>query len=150
MENNAKVVIHSDGGSKPNPGPGGWAAVLNYGSAQKELYGYDQATTNNRMELTAAVKALEALKRPCEVEFHTDSEYLRKGITNWIHGWLKNGWRTSSKKPVENQDLWMQLHSLTQKHDIHWKWVRGHAGNTLNEYVDRLATRAREQRLSSQ
>jgi ribonuclease HI len=147
--NNAKVVIYSDGGARPNPGPGGWAALLIYGDTQKELYGYDPATTNNRMELTAAVGALSALKRPCEIEFHTDSQYLRKGITEWIQSWMKNGWRTSTKKPVENQELWMQLHALTQQHNIDWRWVRGHAGNSWNEQVDQLATRAREQRIST-
>jgi ribonuclease HI len=143
------VIIYSDGGAKPNPGPGGWAALLIYGSAQKELYGYEAETTNNRMELTAAIKALEALKRPCEVEFHTDSQYVRKGITEWIPKWRTNGWRTSAKKPVENQDLWMELDAMTEKHNIHWKWVRGHAGNTFNERVDQLATHAREQQISS-
>ena len=147
--NNSTVVIYSDGGARPNPGPGGWAALLIYGDVQKELYGYDPETTNNRMELTAAVKALSALKRPCEIEFHTDSQYLRKGITEWIQSWMKNGWRTSTKKPVENQELWMQLHTLTQQHNIEWHWVRGHAGNSRNEQVDKLATRARENRIST-
>lgn len=149
MTNTPPVIIYTDGGAKPNPGPGGWAALLIYGDAQKKLYGYDAATTNNRMELTAAIRALEALKRPCEVEFHTDSQYLRKGITEWIPKWRQNGWRTSAKKPVENQDLWMELDAMTQKHKIHWKWVRGHAGNKFNEIVDQLATRAREQQISS-
>jgi ribonuclease HI len=147
--NNSKVVIYSDGGARPNPGPGGWAALLIYGDTQKELYGYDPQTTNNRMELTAAVKALSALKRPCEIEFHTDSQYLRKGITEWIQGWMKNGWRTSTKKPVENQELWIQLHALTQQHNIQWNWVRGHAGDLWNEHVDKLAARAREQHIST-
>jgi ribonuclease HI len=149
VTNTPPVIIYSDGGAKPNPGPGGWAALLIYGEVQKELCGYEPSTTNNRMELTAAVKALEALKRPCEVEFHTDSQYVRKGITQWIQNWQKNGWRTSSKKPVENQDLWMELDEQRQKHAINWKWVRGHAGNTFNERVDQLATQAREQQLST-
>lgn len=149
MTNTPPVVIYSDGGSKPNPGPGGWAALLIYGNVEKVLYGYDPDTTNNRMELTAAVKALEALKRPCEVEFHTDSQYLRNGITKWMAKWQENGWRTSAKRPVENQDRWMRLHTLTQQHKITWKWVRGHAGNAFNERVDQLATRAREQQLFS-
>jgi ribonuclease HI len=148
--NNSKIMIYTDGGAKPNPGAGGWAVVLLYGDARKELYGFEPQTTNNRMELTAAVRALEALKRPCEVEFHTDSQYLRKGITEWIQNWRRNGWMTSKKQPVENQHLWMRLYDLTQQHNIEWKWVRGHNGDELNEYVDKLATRAREQGLSSQ
>ncbi|MCC6612212.1 MAG: ribonuclease HI [Anaerolineae bacterium] len=144
-----KVIIYTDGGCKPNPGAGGWAALLIYGGAEKELYGYEAQTTNNRMELTAAVRALSALKRPTAVEFHTDSQYMRHGITDWIQKWRQNGWRTASKKPVENQDLWMRLYDLTQEHTIDWKWVRGHAGNQYNERVDQLATRAREQRRSS-
>jgi ribonuclease HI len=143
------VVIYSDGGAKPNPGPGGWAALLIYGGTQKELFGYQPSTTNNRMELTAAVKALEALKRPCDVEFHTDSQYVRNGITKWIHNWKKNDWRTSARKPVENQDLWMELDEQRLRHNINWKWVRGHAGNDFNERVDQLATLARAQQLSS-
>ncbi|MCL4251481.1 MAG: ribonuclease HI [Anaerolineae bacterium] len=150
MEQEQKVIIYTDGGCKPNPGAGGWAALLIYGDMQKPLYGYDARTTNNRMELTAAVRALSALKRPCAVEFHTDSQYMRNGITSWIDKWRQNGWRTANKKPVENQDLWMRLYELTQQHTIDWKWVRGHAGNQYNERVDQLATRAREQRISSE
>jgi ribonuclease HI len=143
------VTIYSDGGCKPNPGVGGWAAILIYGSTEKELYGYEAVTTNNRMELTAAVRALSALKRPCLVEFHTDSQYMRRGITQWMHKWMRNGWLTSAKKPVENQDLWQQLYDLSTRHTIQWKWVRGHAGHRYNERVDQLATAARVQRLSS-
>lgn len=143
-----KVTIYTDGGCKPNPGRGGWAAVLIFGSVEGELYGWQAQTTNNRMELTAAVESLMALKKPCEVEFHIDSQYVKNGITSWIHGWLKNGWRTAAKKPVENQDLWQQLHEATQVHTIRWAWVRGHAGNLYNERVDQLATQAREQRLT--
>lgn len=148
--NNSKITIYTDGGAKPNPGAGGWAALLVYGDMQKELYGFEPETTNNRMELTAAVKALEALKRPCTVEFHTDSQYLRKGITRWIQNWRKNGWLTSAKKPVENQQLWMQLYEQTQKHNIQWKWLKGHSGDIYNGHVDRLATRARQQGLLSE
>ncbi len=148
--NDTRIIIYTDGGAKPNPGAGGWAALLIYGDKQKELCGFEPQTTNNRMELTAAVRALEALNRPCAVEFHTDSQYLRKGITEWIQNWLRNGWKNAAKKPVENQDLWQQLYSLTQQHTIDWKWVRGHNGNALNERVDKLATRAREQELSTE
>jgi ribonuclease HI len=140
-----KVLIYSDGGAKPNPdGPGGWAAVLIYGDVEKEISGGAPSTTNNRMELTAACEALEALNRPCEVEFYTDSEYVKNGITEWMPNWIKKGWRTSAGKPVLNQDLWKRLHEATQRHTITWKWVRGHAGNAYNERVDRLATAARE------
>jgi ribonuclease HI len=148
-EQQPKVTIYTDGGCKPNPGRGAWAAVLIFGDVEKELYGWQETTTNNRMELTAAVSALAALKKPCEVDFHIDSQYVKNGITSWIHNWMKNGWRTASKKPVENQDLWQQLYDLTQMHTIHWKWVRGHAGNKYNERVDQLATAAREKRLTA-
>jgi ribonuclease HI len=141
------VTIYTDGSASPNPGPGGWAAILISGDARKELCGSERHTTNNRMELTAAVRALEALNRPCRVEFHTDSQYMRLGITQWIHNWMKNGWRTAAKKPVENQDLWMQLHALTQIHQIDWVWVKGHADDAMNNAVDALANQARKQRL---
>ena len=140
-----KVIIYSDGGCKPNPGIGGYAALLIYGEHQREISGGAKATTNNQMELTAAIEALNALTRPCEVEFYTDSQYLRKGITEWIAKWQKNGWMTAEKKPVLNQELWQRLYQLSQIHDIHWKWTRGHAGNVYNERVDQLATQAREQ-----
>jgi ribonuclease HI len=148
-EERPKVTIYTDGGCKPNPGKGGWAALLMYGEVTKELYGHAAETTNNRMELTAAVSALEALNRPCDVTFHIDSQYVRNGITTWIKGWMANGWKTAAKKPVENQSLWVRLYEATQKHTIHWKWVRGHAGNLYNERVDQLATAAREGRLTS-
>jgi ribonuclease HI len=138
-----QVTIYSDGGAKPNPGPGGWAALLISGEYEKELSGGEASTTNNQMELTAAIKALEALTRPCDVNFYTDSQYLRRGITEWIITWRKNGWRTADKKPVLNQALWMRLYDLTQQHRIHWHWTRGHAGDTFNERVDQLATQAR-------
>ncbi|MCB9456122.1 MAG: ribonuclease HI [Anaerolineaceae bacterium] len=144
------VTIYTDGGAKPNPdGPGGWAALLLYEAnertAEKAISGGAPSTTNNRMELTAACEALEALKEPCAVTFYTDSQYVRNGISSWLHNWVKNGWRTANKKPVLNQDLWQRLHTATQRHEIEWKWVRGHAGNRYNERVDRLATQARQQ-----
>jgi ribonuclease HI len=138
-----QVTIYSDGGSKPNPGPGGWAALLISGEHEAEISGGEEYTTNNQMELTAAIRALEALTRPCEVDFYTDSQYLRQGITEWIKSWRKNGWMTSAKKPVLNKDLWIELYDLTQKHQIKWHWTRGHAGDKFNERVDQLATEAR-------
>jgi ribonuclease HI len=139
------VTIYTDGGAKPNPnGPGGWAALLISGNSEKELSGGEGSTTNNRMELTAACEALEALKQPCQVTFHTDSEYVKNGISEWLPNWVKKNWRTSTGKPVKNQDLWERLYAATQRHDITWKWVRGHAGNHYNERVDQLATAARE------
>lgn len=139
------IVIYSDGGSDPNPGIGGWAAVLRYGQHEKVLSGNDPATTNNRMELTAAIRALEALKKPGVIEFHTDSEYVRKGITEWIEGWAKRGWKTKAGKPVSNADLWQRLWPLVQQHTINWHWVKGHSGDPLNERVDTLAREARLQ-----
>ena len=139
-----RVTIYTDGGAKPNPGPGGWAALLIFNSVKKEISGAQAATTNNQMELTAAIRALEALTRSCEVDFYTDSQYLRQGITEWIATWRKNGWRTASKKPVLNQELWMRLYELTQQHTVRWHWTRGHAGDINNERVDQLATQARE------
>jgi ribonuclease HI len=138
-----KVTIYTDGGADPNPGIGGWAALLRFGQREKVLTGNEPHTTNNRMELTAAVKALEVLNRPCEIEFHTDSEYLRRGITKWIDNWRKKGWRTASGKPVSNADLWQKLDPLTKEHQIEWHWVRGHSGDPLNERVDDLAREAR-------
>ena len=139
------IVIYSDGGSDPNPGIGGWAAVLRYGQHEKVLTGNDPATTNNRMELTAAIRALEALKKSGVIEFHTDSEYVRKGITEWIEGWAKRGWKTKAGKPVSNADLWQRLWPLVQQHTINWHWVKGHSGDPLNERVDTLAREARLQ-----
>lgn len=138
-----KVIIYSDGGAKPNPGTGGWAALLIYGEYQKEISGGEPNTSNNRMELTAAIEALNALTRPCEVDFFTDSQYVKKGISEWITNWKRNGWKTANKQPVLNQDLWQRLDELTRIHTIHWKWTRGHAGNPYNERVDQLATQAR-------
>ncbi|MCA9977342.1 MAG: ribonuclease HI [Anaerolineales bacterium] len=137
------VTIYSDGGADPNPGIGGWAAILRYGEHEKVLTGNAPHATNNSMELQAAIAALQALKRPCQIEFHTDSEYLRQGITQWIEKWAANNWKLKGGKPVSNDDLWQQLWPLTKKHTISWHWVKGHAGDPLNEMVDTLARQAR-------
>ena len=137
-----KVTIYTDGACSGNPGPGGWGVLLSFGSHKKELSGGEIETTNNRMELTAALEALKALTRPCQVEFYTDSEYLRKGITEWMANWKRRGWKTAGKKPVKNQDLWRELDAAIQVHQIRWHWVRGHAGQRENERVDRLARAA--------
>ncbi len=134
-----RVSIWTDGACSGNPGPGGWGAVLRYGEREKELKGGAPLTTNNRMELTAAIAALETLTRPCAVSLHTDSQYLRGGVTGWLAGWKRNGWRTSDKKPVKNEDLWRRLDDAASRHDIDWLWVRGHAGDPLNERADELA-----------
>lgn len=139
-----KVVIHSDGGCHGNPGPGAWAATLVYGTRRKELSGGEPATTNNRMELRAAIEALTALKEPCEVTFVTDSEYVKNGITTWLKGWKYNGWRTKAKKPVKNEDLWRALDAAVSRHEIQWQWVKGHAGNKENERCDLLTQEAIE------
>jgi len=135
------VEIWSDGACRGNPGPGGWGVLLRSNGAQKELYGGEADTTNNRMELMAAIRALEALKRPSRVKLTTDSLYVMKGITTWIHDWKKKGWRTADKKPVKNEDLWRQLDELAAKHDVEWRWVKGHAGHPENERADELANR---------
>ena len=137
-----KVTIHTDGACHGNPGPGGWAAVLQFGAHTRELSGGAPATTNNRMELHAAIEALTALKEPCEIDFFTDSEYLRQGVSGWIWNWKRNGWRTKDKKPVKNDDLWRALDAAVAPHKISWHWVKGHAGNTGNERCDVLATDA--------
>jgi ribonuclease HI len=136
------VIIHTDGACSGNPGPGGWAAILAYGDRRKELKGGEAHTTNNRMELTAAIAALEALTRPCLVDIHTDSEYLRNGIMRWMQQWKRNGWRTADKKPVKNVDLWQRLDAAAVKHRVRWHWLRGHAGHALNERADQLAREA--------
>lgn len=135
------VTIHADGACRGNPGPGGWGAVLRWGEHEKEIWGGEAETTNNRMELTAAIRALEALRRPCSVHLHTDSQYVQKGISQWIRKWKDNGWQTVDKQPVKNIDLWQQLDQLTGTHRVAWVWVRGHAGDVDNERVDRLANR---------
>lgn len=137
-----KIVIHSDGGCEGNPGPGGWAAVLRYGSHVREIHGGAAATTNNRMELQAAIESLNALKEPCAVEFHTDSQYVCQGITEWLPGWKAKGWRTAGRKRVKNQDLWQALEAAASRHTIEWKWIKGHAGNADNERCDFLAGEA--------
>jgi ribonuclease HI len=144
-----RVEIWTDGGCKPNPGPGGWAAILRFGQHERALSGAEAVTTNNRMELTAAAAALEALKRPCKVILHTDSEYVRNGITRWSTGWVRKNWRTSTGDPVKNMDLWRRLLDAAKVHDIEWKWVRGHAGDVMNERADVLATQARERLLNA-
>jgi len=136
------VEIYADGACKGNPGPGGWGVLLRTGGAEKELFGGERETTNNRMELTAVIRALEALKRRCKVRLYTDSQYVQKGISQWIHDWKRRGWRTADKKPVKNEDLWRRLDDLAGGHDIEWHWVRGHAGHPENERADALANRA--------
>ncbi len=136
-----RVEAFTDGACRGNPGPGGWGVLLRYRGHEKELYGGEARTTNNRMELTAAIRALEALDRPCRVAITTDSQYVRKGITEWIDGWKRRGWRTASRKPVLNQDLWMRLDELAQRHSVEWHWVRGHTGHAENERADALANR---------
>ena len=138
------VEIWTDGGCKPNPGPGGWGAILRYKGNERELSGGEAATTNNRMELTAAAAALESLKRPCRVVVNTDSEYVKNGITRWHTGWVRRNWRNASGDPVANMDLWRRLLDAAKLHDIDWRWVRGHSGDPLNERADGLATEARE------
>ncbi|HKA70774.1 MAG TPA: ribonuclease HI [Xanthobacteraceae bacterium] len=136
------ITIYTDGACSGNPGPGGWAAILFYGDHEKELKGGEPLTTNNRMELMAAIAALEALSRPCLVDLHTDSQYLRNGIMSWIKRWKQNGWRTADKKPVKNDDLWKRLDAALAQHRVRWHWVRGHAGHDINERADRLAREA--------
>ena len=138
------VEIWTDGACSGNPGPGGWGALLRYGEHEKELFGGEAETTNNRMELLAAINALNELKKPCKVELTTDSQYVKGGITGWIHGWKKNGWKTSAKKPVKNEDLWKALDEAVNRHDVNWNWVKGHAGHPENERADELARRGME------
>ena len=133
------VSIFTDGACSGNPGPGGWGAILRFGDVEKEMKGGEAHTTNNRMELMAAISALEALKKPCDVDLYTDSQYVRQGITGWIHGWKKNGWRTSDKKPVKNAELWQRLDAALKPHQVRWHWVKGHAGHDENERADQLA-----------
>ena len=135
----ADVIIYTDGACSGNPGPGGWGAILVHGENRKELSGGEPETTNNRMELQAAIEALGALKRPCKVAVYTDSVYVRDGITKWIQGWQRNGWRTAAKKPVKNVELWQALQAALQQHDVDWHWVKGHAGHPENERADELA-----------
>jgi ribonuclease HI len=149
MDSELFVEIWTDGGCKPNPGPGGWAAILKFRDTVKELDGAAPVTTNNRMELTAAAEALKALTRPCTVRLHTDSEYLKNGITRWHTGWVRKNWRSSTGEPVKNMDLWQCVLDAAKPHRIEWLWVRGHSGNAMNERADALATAARERLKSS-
>ena len=140
----ARVRIYTDGACKGNPGPGGWGALLQLDGSEKELFGGASDTTNNRMELTAVIRALEALKRPCEIDLYTDSQYVQKGISEWIASWKRRGWKTADKKPVKNVDLWLALDRLAAGHDVRWHWVRGHAGHPENERADQLANKGIE------
>jgi ribonuclease HI len=133
------VEVWTDGACSGNPGPGGWGAILVYKGKEKDLSGGETLTTNNRMELMAAISALETLKRPCTVALHTDSQYVKGGITGWIHGWKRNGWKTADKKPVKNEDLWRRLDAALARHTVEWRWVKGHAGDVMNERADELA-----------
>lgn len=137
----SEVVIYTDGACKGNPGPGGWGAWLRSGAHERELWGGEASTTNNRMELTAVIEALSALTRPCKVAIYTDSEYVRNGITSWIHGWKARGWKTADRKPVKNVELWRRLDALREQHEVEWHWVKGHAGDPGNERADALANR---------
>ena len=138
----AEAEIYTDGACRGNPGPGGWGAVLRYKNHEKTLYGSERLTTNNRMELMAAIRALESLKRPCRVHLTTDSQYVQKGITEWMANWKRNGWKTAVKKPVKNADLWQRLDTAIASHEIQWEWVRGHSGHPENELADKLANKA--------
>jgi ribonuclease HI len=142
-----QVQLITDGACLGNPGPGGWASILRFGTFKREMFGSAPQTTNNRMELTAAIEGLRALKEPCEVEVVTDSEYVKNGITTWIQGWKRNGWKTSAKKPVVNQDLWSELDALVSQHKLRWTWTKGHAGHDDNNRADELATRAAREQL---
>jgi ribonuclease HI len=139
------VEVFTDGACSGNPGPGGWGAVLRYRGHERELSGSEPVTTNNRMEMMAAIRALESITRPATVHIHTDSTYLRNGITKWILGWQRNGWQTSAKSAVKNEDLWRRLLTATERHDVHWFWVKGHAGHPENERADQLACRGRDE-----
>ena len=143
------VTVYTDGACRGNPGPGGWGAILRYGESVRELQGGELETTNNRMELMAAIEALGALKEPCRVALYTDSRYVRDGITRWLPDWRRRGWLTSARKPVKNRDLWMQLHDLEQRHEVQWRWVKGHAGHPGNERADALANLGLEGALNS-
>jgi ribonuclease HI len=140
----AEVVIYTDGACSGNPGPGGWGAILIAKGAEREIMGGEADTTNNRMEMTAAIRALEALKRPCVVELHTDSQYLRQGVTEWLAAWKRRGWRTADNKPVKNEDLWRALDAARARHEVSWRWVKGHNGHPLNERADALARKGLE------
>ncbi|PWQ99303.1 ribonuclease HI [Leucothrix pacifica] len=140
------VELFTDGGCRGNPGPGGWGALLRFGEHEKELYGYEPETTNNRMELMAAIAGLETLNTPCKVSLTTDSQYVRQGITSWITNWKAKGWKTAAKKPVKNKDLWQRLDAACEKHTVEWHWVKGHSGHAENERVDELANKAMDEK----
>ena len=142
MKKTEKVQIFTDGACKGNPGPGGWGAILRFQDNEKEINGYESLTTNNIMELMAVIESLKAISKPFEIEITTDSKYVKNGITSWIHNWKKNGWKTAAKKPVKNKELWIELDHLIQKHNISWKWVKGHSGHIENERADELANEA--------
>ena len=144
-----QVVIYTDGACSGNPGPGGWGAILMFGDKEKEISGGELMTTNNRMEMMAAIRALEALTRPCKVELHTDSQYLRQGITQWLANWKARGWKTAAKEPVKNEDLWRELDQARLRHEVSWKWVKGHAGHPLNERADALARKGLKDTLAA-
>ena len=150
MTTKKAVELFTDGGCRGNPGPGGWGALLRFGGHEKELYGYDSETTNNRMELMAAIAGLETLNEPCDVILTTDSQYVRQGITSWISNWKAKGWKTAAKKPVKNKDLWQRLDAASDKHDIDWRWVKGHSGHAENERVDELANKAMDEKSGNQ
>ena len=141
MDNSKQVIIYADGACKGNPGPGGWGAWLNCEGREKELFGGEPSTTNNRMELTAVIRALEALKRPSRVRLYTDSQYVQKGITEWLRSWKARGWKTAAREPVKNADLWRRLDEVASRHQVEWHWVRGHAGHVGNERADALANK---------
>jgi ribonuclease HI len=140
-----RITVYTDGACSGNPGPGGWGAVLKYGEHEKEIYGGEAETTNNRMEMMAAIKALQAIKGDCHVDIHTDSNYLKDGITKWIFNWKKNGWKTANRKEVKNVDLWLELDAALASHDVHWHWVKGHSGHDGNERADALAVKGAEE-----
>ena len=142
-----KVLIYTDGACRGNPGPGGWGAILISNGREKELCGGEPATTNNRMELMAAIQALEALNKPCKVELHTDSTYVKNGVTQWIHGWKARGWKTADRSPVKNEDLWKRIDQARARHEVDWRWVKGHAGHELNERADVLANKGMKEML---
>jgi len=150
MNNLKTVELFTDGGCRGNPGPGGWGVLLRFGEHEKELYGYETETTNNRMELMAAISGLETLNEPCEVVLTTDSQYVRQGITSWITNWKAKNWKTAAKKPVKNKDLWQRLDEACVKHTVDWRWVKGHSGHAENERVDELANRAMDEKCGNQ
>jgi len=141
-----KVTIFTDGGCRGNPGPGGWGALMRFGNHEKEIYGYEEETTNNRMELMAAIRSLEILSRDCSIVLTTDSQYVRQGITEWMEGWKNRGWKTAAKKSVKNKDLWQRLDEAVKRHNVEWQWVKGHSGHEGNERADDLANRAMDEK----